>query len=241
MSQSPVVLVTGSSSGIGAAIARAFAAEGKSVVVNSSRSREAGEALAREIGGVYERADIAEPGSAAALVERSVGRFGHLDILVNCAATTDVIPHDDLDAAGPDVWRRILDVNVIGTWAMISAAVPHLRASGGGQIINITSTSGTRPAGSSIPYAVSKAAVNHMTILLAKSLGPAIRVNAVAPGLVDTPWTSDWREAREYVTKTVALRRPGTPEDIAAACIGIANASYMTGAVVPVDGGLSLL
>ncbi len=236
-----VALVTGSSSGIGAAIARAFASEGFTVAVNSSSSVEAGSTLATELGGIYEQADIAAPGEAASLVDRTVARLGRLDVLVNCAATTEVIPHADLDRATPEVWRRILDVNVVGTWAVIVAGAPHLRASGAGQVINITSTSGTRPAGSSIPYAVSKAAVNHMTALLAKTLGPEVRVNAVAPGLVDSPWTADWHEAREYVTTRVALRRPGRPEDIAAACIGVANTPYMTGAVVPVDGGLSLL
>lgn len=236
-----VALVTGSSSGIGAAVARGFASHGYRVVVNSSRSREAGEAIAREIGGVYEQADIGEPGQAAALVERSVQSFGRLDVLVNCAATTAVIPHAEVEQVTPDVWRRILDVNVVGTWSVIVSAVPHLRATGSGQIINITSTSGSRPAGSSIPYAVSKAGLNHMTALLAKALGPEVRVNAIAPGLVDTPWTADWDEARVHVTENVALGRPGKPEDVAVACLGIANARYMTGAVVPVDGGLSLL
>jgi ketoreductase RED2 len=238
---SRAALITGSSSGIGAAIARAFAAEGYAVALNSSRSREAGEVLAEELGGIYEQADVADPAEGASLVERAVERLGGLDVLVNCAGTTAVIPHDDLEQAGPKVWRRILDVNVIGTWSVITAAVPHLKRSGAGQIINITSTSGTRPAGSSIPYAVSKAALNHMTLLLAKALGPEVRVNAVAPGLVDTAWTADWHEARAFVAENVALRRPAAPEDIAIACLGVANASYMTGAVVPVDGGLSLL
>lgn len=241
MSERGVALVTGSSSGIGAAIARGFAGDGFAVVINSAHSPEAGRTVAAEVGGVYEQADISKPDECSALVEQAAARMGRLDVLVNCAGTTAVIPHDQIGQATIEVWQRILDVNVLGTWAVTAAAVPYLRASGKGQVINITSTSGTRPGGSSIPYAVSKAAVNHMTALLAKSLGPAIRVNAVAPGMVDTPWTSDWDEAREFVTSTVALRREGRPEDIAQACLGIARAEYMTGAVVPVDGGLSLL
>ncbi len=236
-----VVLVTGSSSGIGAAIARRFAADGDRVVVNSSRSADAGAALAAELDGVYVAADIADPAAVERLVGETIDRFERLDVLVNCAATTTVIPHEDLDAASAEVWRRILDVNVLGTWSVIAAATPSLRADGGGQIINITSTSGSRPAGSSIPYAVSKAAVNHMTLLLAKALGPEIRVNAVAPGLVATPWTANWDEAREHVRATVALGREGQPEDVAEVCHALAGASYVTGAVVPVDGGLSLL
>ena len=236
-----VVLVTGSSSGIGAAVARRFAGAGDLVVVNSSRSEEQGAALAEQLGGLYVRADVADPVDVHRLVSAAVERYGRLDVLVNCAATTSVIPHEDLDAASLDVWRRILDVNVLGTWSVIAAAVPRLRQDGGGQVINITSTSGSRPAGSSIPYAVSKAALNHMTLLLANALGPELRVNAVAPGLVDTPWTADWDAARERVRATVALRREGQPEDVADVCYGIARASYVTGAVVPVDGGLSLL
>jgi len=180
-------------------------------------------------------------GRVASLVDAVRDRFGRLDMLVNCAATTEVIPHADLEAASTEVWRRILDVNLLGTWTVISTALPLLRADGGGQVINITSASASRPAGSSIPYAVSKAALNHMTLLLAKALGPDIRVNAVAPGMVDTPWTADWDEAREQVRATVALRREGRPEDVAEVCLGIARSSYVTGAVVPVDGGLSLL
>lgn len=241
MTDRSVVLVTGSSSGIGAAVARAFAMDGFAVVINSARSVDAGQAIAHEVNGIYEQADVSQPEEAARLVERTVQRLGRLDVLINSAGTTAVIPHDDFDQMTIEVWQRIINVNLLGSWSVISAAVPHLRAAGRGQVINITSTSGTRPSGSSIPYAVSKAAVNHLTGLLAKSLGPTIRVNAIAPGMVDTPWTSDWHEAREFVINTVALRREGRPEDIAQACLGVARADYMTGAVVPVDGGLSLL
>jgi ketoreductase RED2 len=236
-----VVLVTGSSSGIGASIARAFAARGAAVALNSSSSSGAGQALAHELGGIYERGDISVAEDAARIVDRTVFQLGRLDVLVNCAATTAFVPHDDIDGASLEVWRRIMDVNVLGTWSMISRALPHLRNSRDGQVITITSTSGSRPTGSSIPYAVSKAALNHMTLLLAKAVGPEVRVNAVAPGFVDTPWTSEWHEARDSVSHNVAMRRTGVAEDIAQACILLADCSYMTGAVVPVDGGLSLI
>jgi ketoreductase RED2 len=234
-------LVTGSSSGIGAAVARAFAEDGHDVLVNSSSSREAGETLAAEVGGAYAQADIADKAAVEAMVAAAVERFGRLDVVVNCAATTAVIPFDDLDAVTPEVWQRILGVNLIGTWNVIAAAVPHLREGEGGQVINVSSSSAERPMGSSIPYSVSKAGVNHMTRMLAKALGPEVRVNAVAPGMVDSPWTADWDAAREMVQEQVAMRRVGLPEDIAAACRMVARATYMTGAVVTVDGGLSLL
>jgi ketoreductase RED2 len=236
----PAVLVTGSSSGIGAAIARAFAETGATVAVNSRGAVAEGEALAAEIGGIYEQADVGDPDQARRLVERTVQRLGRLDVVVNNAGTTAVIEHADLEAASIDVWRRILDVNLLGAWSVITAAAPHLRATGSGAIVNITSTSATRPAGSSIPYSVSKAAVNHLTSMLAKALGPEIRVNAVAPGLIDTRWTADWHAARENVERNIALRRAGQAEEVARVCVLLSQATYTTGAIVPVDGGLSL-
>lgn len=235
------VLVTGSSSGIGMATARRFAALGAAVVVNSATSVEAGEALAAELPGAsYIQADIADEDQALRLVEGVVERNGRLDLLVNNAGTTQVISHNDLAGAAPEVWRRIFDVNVVGTWQVTVAAADHLRASGRGQVINVSSVAGVRPTGSSIPYACSKAAVNHMTRLLANALGPAVRVNAVAPGLVDTPWTADWDLVREFVRVQAPLQRSASPEDIAEAIVGLARASYVTGEVMVVDGGLHL-
>jgi ketoreductase RED2 len=236
-----VALVTGSSSGIGAATARSLAAEGATVVVNSSTSVEAGEALAAELPGAsYLRADIADETEAAALVAGTVDRHGGLDILVNNAGTTAVIPHSDLEAATPDVFRRIFGVNVIGTWQVTVAAVRHLKASGQGTVVNVSSLAGHRPVGSSIPYAASKAALSHMTVLLANVLGPEIRVNAVAPGLVDTPWTADWDLVRSFVQAQAPLARTGTPQDIAEVILSLVTARYVTGEIVLVDGGLHL-
>ena len=177
---------------------------------------------------------------AVRLIEEVVAAHGRLDILVNNAGTTAVIPHNDLEAASPDVWRRIFDTNVIGTWQVTVAAVPHLRMSGHGQVVNVSSLAGERPVGSSIPYACSKAALSHMTRLLANTLGPDIRVNAVAPGLVDTPWTADWTVVREFVKSQAPLQRSATPEDVAEVIMGLARSNYVTGEVVLVDGGLSL-
>jgi ketoreductase RED2 len=235
------VLITGSSSGIGAATARLFAATAATVVVNSSTSVEAGKALADELPDASNvQADVADPDQARRLVETAVERHGRLDVLINNAGTTEVIPHGDLEAATPEVWRRIFDVNVIGTWQVTTAATPHLRASGEGQVINVSSVAGERPTGSSIPYACSKAAVSHMTRLLANVLGPAVRVNAVAPGLIDTPWTSDWEVVRAFVNAQAPLQRSGTPDDVAEIILGLARSAYVTGEVVLIDGGLHL-
>ncbi len=236
-----VVLVTGSSSGIGAETARRFAASGATVVVNSSTSVDAGRALAAELtGATYVQADVADEADASRLVDEVVAAHGRLDALVNNAGTTAVIPHGDLEAASPDVWRRIFDTNVIGTWQLTVAAVPHLRASGNGQVLNVSSLAGERPVGSSIPYACSKAALSHMTRLLANTLGPDIRVNAVAPGLVDTPWTADWDAVRGFVRAQAPMQRSATPGDVAEVILGLARSTYVTGQVVLVDGGLSL-
>ncbi|XIE78068.1 SDR family NAD(P)-dependent oxidoreductase [Streptomyces sp. SBR177] len=244
MTEQPVALVTGSSSGIGAAVARRLTAAGYRVAVNSARSAEAGRRLAAELPGAhYLRADVSDETQAARLVADTVAHFGRLDLLVNNAGTTEFIPHDDLDAASPEVWRRLHDVNVIGVWQTVTAAVPHLRESRGA-IVNVSSQAGVRPGGSSIPYAVTKAAVNHMTRLLAKALGPDVRVNAVAPGLIDTPWfdaVGGADAAKAEVAAAVPLRRIGRPEDIAEAVHDLARASYITGEVLLVDGGGHLL
>jgi len=239
--QGKVAIVTGSSSGIGESVAVALGAAGVSVVVNSSTSVAAGEAVAAALpDAIYVQGNVADEDACRALVAAAVDRFGRLDILVNNAGTTKVIPHADLDAATDEVWREIFEVNVLGTWHMTKVAVPALRASGAGSVLNITSVAGVRPTGSSIPYAVSKAGLNHLTLLLAKVLGPEIRVNAVAPGLVDTPWTASWDVIREYVRAHAPLRRSAVPADVADAVLGILRADYATGQVLTVDGGLSL-
>ena len=239
--QGKVALVTGSSSGIGEAVARSLAAEGASVVVNSARSVEAGKRVAGELPDAsYVQADVADEGSARELVDATVATYGRLDVLVNNAGTTVVIPHHDLEAVTPDVWRRILDVNVIGTWQVTVAALPHLRASGAGSIVNVTSLAGVRQTGSSIPYAASKAALNHLTRLLANVVGPDVRVNAVAPGLVDTPWTADWDTVREVVRSSAPLQRSGRPDDIAEVVLALVGSGYVTGQVIVADGGLGL-
>jgi ketoreductase RED2 len=236
-----VVLVTGSSSGIGAATATRFASLGATVVINSSTSVAAGQALAGELPvASYVRADVSDEDQARRLVDEVVDRHGRLDVLVNNAGTTEVIPHHDLEAASPEVWRRIFDVNVLGTWQVTVAAVDHLRASGRGQVVNVSSLAGERPTGSSIPYACSKAALSHMTRLLANTLAPTVRVNAVAPGLVDTPWTAEWGTVREFVNAQAPLQRTAAPDDVAELIVGLARASYVTGEVVLVDGGLAL-
>lgn len=235
-----VALVTGSSSGIGAQVARRLAADGCAVVVHSRSSVAAGQAVATEIGGTYLQADLGDEGAARGLVEGVLARHGRLDVLVNNAGTTQVIAHPDLAAATPEIWRQLYDLNVIAPFVLVTAAEQALREAQG-CVVNVSSLAGVRPTGSSIPYAASKAALNHTTRLLAKALGPAVRVNAVAPGLVDTPWTQDWDEVRSLVQSMAPLRRSATPDDVAEVVLGLIRSTYVTGEVVVVDGGLGLV
>ncbi len=236
-----VAVVTGASSGIGESVARSFAAAGASVVVNSSSSVDEGRRVADSLPeGLYVQGDVADDDSCRALVDATIERFERIDILVNNAGTTKVIPHADLDAATDEVWRRIFDVNVLGAWHMTRAALPALRANGSGVVVNVSSLAGVRPVGSSIPYAASKAALNHMTLLLAQALAPEVRVNAVAPGLVDTPWTADWDAVREAVRSQAPLRRSALPHDVAEAILALVTSGFVTGQVLGVDGGMSL-
>jgi ketoreductase RED2 len=238
-----VAIVTGSSSGIGEATAHRLAALGAHVVVNSATSVAAGRAVVDALPGgadrhLYVQADIADQAQGHALVDAAVERFGRLDILVNNAGWTTVVPHHDLDALTDEIFRKTFEVNVFGTWWLTKYAMPHLRAADDGCVVNITSVAGVRPVGSSVAYAMTKAALNHMTALLAKSCGP-VRVNAVAPGLVATPWTADWDAMHANTAKVAPLRRSATADDCAEAVLAFVRSRYATGAVLVLDGGLS--
>ena len=237
-----VAVVTGSSSGIGEQIARRLSALGAHVVVNSSSSVKAGEAVADSLPGesIYVRADISDQEQGKALLDATVERFGQLDILVNNAGWTTVVPHTDLDALTDDILARTFDVNVFGTWWLTKAAVPLLKQSEDGNVVTITSIAGVRPVGSSIAYSMSKAALNHLTVLLAKSHGP-VRFNAVAPGLVETPWTESWGPMHEAVAAMAPIGRSATPDDCAEATLALLRNRYATGQVLVVDGGLTLV
>jgi NAD(P)-dependent dehydrogenase (short-subunit alcohol dehydrogenase family) len=240
-----VALVTGSTSGIGEAVARRLVADGFIVVVHSRSSVEAGQVLARQLGTAsYLQADLAQPTQATRLVQDALARHGRLDVLVNNAGISGIVPHADLRAATPEMWRQIYDVNVIGPWMLIAEAEAALRAASTevrpAAIVNISSHAGVRPKGASIPYAASKAALNHMTRLLAISLAPAIRVNAIAPGLVDTPMTAGWTAIQETWRTRAPMRRAAQPADIADLVSMVVGSNYLTGEVILADGGLNL-
>ncbi|WP_116141815.1 SDR family NAD(P)-dependent oxidoreductase [Trinickia diaoshuihuensis] len=241
----PVALVTGSTSGIGAAIARRLSAEGFSVVLHSRQSVEAGLGFARELGSAtYVQADLSNDADRIRLIDEATAAWGRLDVLVNNAGISRVIPHADLDAATPDVWHQLHEINVVAPFRLVALAQSALREAAErgrpGCVVNVSSHAGVRPKGASIPYAATKAALNHVTRLLALSLAPAIRVNAVAPGLVDTPLTADWTDAQRLWKERSPMRRAASPEDIAQAVALLVASDYLTGEILLSDGGLNL-
>lgn len=240
-----VALITGSTSGIGKAIARRLSKDGYAVILHSRSSVEVGIAMARELGlAAYVQADLAVDADRIRLVQEAIAQWGRLDVVVNNAGISRVVPHADMAAATPDIWRELHEVNVIAPFRIVAEAEAALRASAAegvpACVINVSSHAGVRPKGASIPYAATKAALNHVTRLLAVSLAPEIRVNAVAPGLVDTPLTADWTQAQELWRKRAPMRRAASPEDIAQAVSMLIESNYLTGEILLSDGGLNL-
>jgi NAD(P)-dependent dehydrogenase (short-subunit alcohol dehydrogenase family) len=234
-----VALVTGSSSGIGAAIVRRLMKDGYTVALHSSRSVEAGQKMAKELGGSYHQADLADDAATRNLVADVLDKHGRLDVLVNNAGLSIRIPHADLKAATPALWRQMLDVNLISPFILVAEAEAALR-SARGCVVNIGTHAGVRPKGSSIPYAASKAALHHVTKLLALALAPDIRVNAVAPGLVETAMTANWLDMLETWNTRSPMKRPAKPEDIADLVAALIANDYVTGEIIIADGGLNL-
>lgn len=207
-----VALVTGSTSGIGAAIARALSQAGYAVVLHSRTSADTGRAMAAEMKqAVYVQADLAVEADRARLVNEAIAAWGQLDVLINNAGISRVIPHGDLASANSMVWHELNEVNVVAPFHLVTLAESALRA-----------------------------ALNHMTRLLALSLGPDIRVNAVAPGLVDTPMTAEWTDAQEVWRTRAPMRRAASPGDIAHAVVMLVESDYLTGEILLSDGGLNL-
>lgn len=237
-----VAIVTGSTSGIGEAIARLLAQHEVKVVINSVTSIEKGKVIANELkDSIYCQANIAVEADCKKLIDSTIHQYGRLDFLINNAGAVGRLPTNDLDAITNELFSETLNANVVGTWCLTRYAIPHLKKSGDGVMINITSCAGSDPAtvSSAIPYAVSKAAINYLTKLLAKELGPQIRVNAIAPGLIITPRTKDFTVAIEKFEKRTPLKRTGEPSDIAELVIALIKSNYVNGEIVVVDGGFA--
>ena len=241
------VLVTGGASGIGLAAVTLFARCGARVVMNHLPGDprgpdEAGRLAADGLAVEALAGNVAVPGEAEGFVAAAIDRLGGLDVLLNNAGTPAgaVTPIDfsDLDAMTEEFWQTILTTNLIGPYRCTRAAAPALRASRGA-IVNTASIAGLGRRGSSLAYSAGKAALVNLTRNLARALAPDVRVNAVAPGLVDTPWTKGWPEERKRKTlEGILIPRLARPEDIAEAMLYLsAGAAYVTGQTLAVDGG----
>lgn len=240
-----VALVTGSTSGIGMAIAKRLAEDGFAVAFHSRSSVLVGQSLAAaHSGSFYFQADLADQTQSRNLITKVLSHYGRLDVLVNNAGISATIPHSSLKEATPEIWRNLYEVNVIAPWTLIAEAETALRQSSSREspscILNISSHAGIRPKGASIPYSATKAALNHMTKLLAMTLAPQIRVNAIAPGLVDTPMSKDWIAARKLWEERSPMGRGAQPEEIAQVASMLVASHYITGEILISDGGLNL-
>lgn len=242
-----VVLVTGASTGIGAAVAQGFAACGARVAVHYNRSVAEADAVVAAIAATggeawSEQADLSDPANAAPLVARVAARAGALDVLVNNAGyLIRRAPFADSDAA---LFRELLDLNLASLAAACHAALPHFRTAGRGVIINTTSVAARNGGGpGTVLYAASKGGVSTLTRGLAKELAREnIRVNAVAPGIIATPLHARLTppETLAAMTAPIPMARAGTPEECVGAYLFLASdacSGYITGQVIEVNGG----
>jgi len=238
-------LVTGGGTGIGRATALLLAAKGADVAIGYSRSQaEAEETVAeiRKLGrkSIAIKADVADNAQVTAMVAQAVRDLGRLDILINNAAWTAFIDYSDLDSLTDELWDRTMAVNLKGPFFCARAAAPHMERAGAGVIINVSSMAGVLGRGSSIPYCISKAALNLLTRILARRFAPVIRVNAVAPGIVTTRWVKDQKAFVRSAQLQTPMKRIAAPEDVAGAILSlIEGTDFVTGQILGVDGGLS--
>ncbi|MEK7121791.1 MAG: glucose 1-dehydrogenase [Patescibacteria group bacterium] len=238
-----IVIVTGSSRGIGRATAIAFAREGANVVVNYVKNKKASDEVVAEIkilgrDAISVQADVASEDDVKRMVKEAVQHFGAIDVLVNNAGIVWDIP---IFTKTVEQWERTIRVNLIGTFLCVKYAVPHMKDRTGASILNISSTNGIDSLSpDSADYDTSKAGVISLTKNLSQALAPNIRVNSVAPGWIDTEINKDLpKEFIESETQKIALKRWGRPEEVAKAVLFLCSedAGFITGSMLVVDGG----
>jgi len=248
-----VAIVTGSATGTGAAIAIALAKKGYNIVINYTKSLpEATETagLIADCGSDYLllQADVSKDEDCRSMAAAAMGKWGRIDALVNNAGRTKFVPYEDLDGLDAQDFHDIYAVNTIGPFQMSRACAPHLKASGRGRIVMISSIAGTHGHGSSLAYVASKGALNSMTKALARSMGPEITVNAICPGMIETRWLREgwgdenYNKNKQAVSQKVPLAKISQPEDIADVALWfIEGANLVTGELIMVDGGMHLV
>jgi 3-oxoacyl-[acyl-carrier protein] reductase len=247
-----VAIVTGSGSGIGAATAIALAKRGWNVTVNYSQNAAGAAEVVKACAAhgaeaLAARADVGEDADCRRMAAETLARWGRIDALVNCAGTTKFASHRDLEALSGEDFLRVYRVNVVGPYQMARAVAGPMKAGGRGAIVNISSLAGIKGTGSSMAYAASKAALNMLTVSLARALGPEIRVNALCPGMTDTPWMRNSLGPERYAAQEKfwqqgsPLAHVGTPEEVAEAALWfVEGAPTITGQVLTIDSGFSL-
>jgi 3-oxoacyl-[acyl-carrier protein] reductase len=246
--QLPVALITGGTGGLGSAIAAALAGAGFGIAIGYHRSAQAAATLAAQLPGAGHfavAAPVTDSSALAAMAAEIEQRRGRCDVLVNCAGTTQFVPHADLTALDDALFDAIYAVNVRGAFATVRALQCLLERGtlpGGGVVINISSIAAVTAMGSNVAYCASKAALDNMTRSLARALAPRIRVISVSPGLVDTDFVQalnqDWRDQQAARTP---LRRLAQPAEVAAAVVAaVTQLTFTTGAIIAVDGGRPL-
>ena len=244
---SKVAIITGASSGIGAASAVELAKRGWLVVINYSKSEaQAKEVAAQCKDAIVVQADVAEDAECRKLAQAALEKWGRIDALVNNAGTTKFVKHTDLDGLQAEDFLRIYRLNVVGPFQMVRACAPALKENHGA-VVNVSSVASQLGTGSSIAYAASKSALNAMTYSLARVLGPEVRVNAVCPGYVDTPWQhkalgmDNAQQAAAHYASMVPLKDFARPEDLAEVIAWlIEGGRQVTGETIFVDGGLHI-
>ena len=242
-------LVTGAASGIGLATATMLAGFGAKVAVNHLPGDERGSEAVRVLRAaghdvIAAPGNVAEAGDCEAMVEQAIRELGRLDLLVNYAGSPGVrstIAPTELDLITEELWKTVIDTNLLGVFRCSKAAAPALKQSKGA-IVSVASIAGVIGRGSTMAYAATKAGVINLTRNLARGLGPEVRVNAVAPGAVDSAWQIAWTpEQRRSSAEDAAMKRWCTPEDIAEVIVFLGcGAAMITGQTVIVDGGLTL-
>ena len=251
--ENSVSIVTGSSSGVGAATARMLAEKGGRVVINYSKSVDAARVVAAEcesLGGdtLLCQADVSDDDDCRRMVAEAIKKWGRLDALVNNAGTTKFVQHTDMDGLDGSDFQSIYGVNVIGPFQMVRAARNALKASGDASVVNVASIAGVKGVGSSIAYAASKGALITMTQSLARVLGPEVRVNAVCPGFIEGEWLAEgmgretYEASKSFLEAKTPLQKTCTPESVAESILGfIEGHSIVTGQHLVLDGGHLLL
>ena len=244
-----VAIVTGSSSGVGAATARLLARRGANVVINYSRSEGPANEIAeecRKLGAdvIVCRANVAEDDDCRAMVAATMDKWGRIDALVNNAGTTKFVNHANLAGLEKQDFFDLYGVNVVGPYQMTRAAEAALRASGDGSVVNVSSIAGVKGVGSSIAYAASKGALITMTQSLARVMGPEVRVNCICPGFIAGEWLKQglgeevYEKARAASAAKSPLGRTCTPESVAESIVGFIDGhSIITGEAIILDGG----